>query len=133
MFASLFLRKMIAYDSIVWIIFNFFFAVLGFELRASHFLGRHSTTHLSQSASPFFVLDSFEIGSICLGWHWTMIPLISTSQVARNTGMSHQSLAFFKNFTILSDTPALLYFPQVTYHLLMFSLLLLLLFSLSSF
>jgi hypothetical protein len=53
--------------------FFFFFAVLGFELRAYT---------LSHSTSPFFVLDIFKIGScgiICLGWLQTSILLIAAS------------------------------------------------------
>jgi hypothetical protein len=32
------------------------------------------------------------LGIICLGWLWTTILLISTSWIARITGMSHQRL-----------------------------------------
>jgi hypothetical protein len=37
-----------------------FFAVLGFEFRASRLLGRHSLYSLSQSISPFFC--------VCVGY-----------------------------------------------------------------
>jgi hypothetical protein len=48
---------------------------------------------LSHIASPFYVVGIFEIGFFCLGWLGTVIPPISTSKVARITGMSHQCLA----------------------------------------
>jgi hypothetical protein len=44
----------------VFFFLSFFFAILGFELRASCLLGRFFY-HLSHE--PFFVLDIFEIGS----------------------------------------------------------------------
>jgi hypothetical protein len=42
-------------------IFFFFFAILGFELMASHLLDSHSTPWATLPA--LFVLDIFEIGS----------------------------------------------------------------------
>jgi hypothetical protein len=33
------------------------------------------------------------LGTICLGWLWTVILLISASWVARITGINHQRLA----------------------------------------
>jgi hypothetical protein len=66
----------------------FFFSILGFELRASCLLDRHSNTWAS---SFFCVLDIFEVGPYfcCLRWPQTDILLISASQVARITSMSH--------------------------------------------
>jgi hypothetical protein len=58
----------------------FFFLSLGFELRASHLLGRHSYC-LGHSASFFFfVMGIFKIESLtlfALGWLWTAILLSS--------------------------------------------------------
>jgi hypothetical protein len=55
-----------------------FFVLLRFELRAHNL--RHST-------SPFMWKDS---QTICHGWLWTTILLISATLVARITGVSHQ-------------------------------------------
>jgi hypothetical protein len=64
------------------------FAVLGFELRA------YTVSH---STSPFFVCDGFFLsrvsGTICPGWLWTTILLVSTSWVVRIIGVNHQCLA----------------------------------------
>jgi hypothetical protein len=60
------------------------FAVLGFELRAFS---------LSHSTSPFFCdgcLQDRVSWTVCPGWLWTMILLISASWVARITDMSHK-------------------------------------------
>jgi hypothetical protein len=55
-----------------------FFSAPGLKFRAACLLGKHSY-HLSHSASPFFVLDFFEIGSLkeLFAWDWlrTMILL----------------------------------------------------------
>jgi hypothetical protein len=51
---------------------------------------------LSNSASPFYDGLFYQGSSYKLlawGWLWTVILLISTSWVARITGMSHQRLA----------------------------------------
>jgi hypothetical protein len=47
--------------------------------------------HLKPLHQPFFVKGFFEIGSwtICPGWLWTVILLISAPWVAKITGMSH--------------------------------------------
>jgi hypothetical protein len=60
-----------------------FFLVLRLQLRV--FTSSHST-------SSIFVLGIFKIVSqtICLGWLWTVILLLSASWVARITGVSHQ-------------------------------------------
>jgi hypothetical protein len=57
----------------------FFFAVLWFELRASHLLPR--TLPLEPLCQPFIVLGSFVIvlQTICLGWPGTVFLLISAS------------------------------------------------------
>jgi hypothetical protein len=72
-----------------WLQTTFFFPVLGFELTLSH------------SASPFFC-DGFFQGrvsqTICLGWLWTTVLLISASWVARITGKSHQHSVQATNF-----------------------------------
>jgi hypothetical protein len=73
--------------------FVIFFSALGFELWASHLLSGVLTTWVTP---PTLVMDFFEIGSygtICPGWLWTVILLISASWVVRITVMSHQHLA----------------------------------------
>jgi hypothetical protein len=57
------------------------FVALGFELSASHLLGRHSYC-FRHSTSPFFVVGFFKIGSLKLfaqGYLRTMILLIFAS------------------------------------------------------
>jgi hypothetical protein len=47
---------------------------------------------LSHSTGPIIFEGFFEIwfhGTVCLGWLWTMIFLISASWSARISGMSH--------------------------------------------
>jgi hypothetical protein len=61
----------------------FFLVVLGFEFRIS--CGRQALYHLSYSISPFFVIGSLR--TICQGWLWTVILLISASWVAWITGI----------------------------------------------
>jgi hypothetical protein len=70
---------------------NFFFAVLGFELRAST-LAMQALYHLRHSTSPVFGVGYFQdraSWTICPGWLRNAILLISASQVARITGVSH--------------------------------------------
>jgi hypothetical protein len=52
--------------------------------------------HLKPLHQPFFVMGFFDRDSwtICLGWLWSTILLISASWVARITGLLHQRLAF---------------------------------------
>jgi hypothetical protein len=56
---------------------------------------------LSHSTSPALVHDEFfqdrVSQTICLGWLWTTILLVSASWVARITGMSQWCLASFPN------------------------------------
>jgi hypothetical protein len=72
---------------------------LGFEL--SFALAKQALYFLSHASSPFFS-GYFGDGvflTICLGWPGFFILLISASQVARITSMSHQCPAqkkFFK-------------------------------------
>jgi hypothetical protein len=63
--------------------------VLGLEIRASHLLGRGSTTWATPPA--LFCAGIFEVESqfCCLRWPWTKILLISASQVARIIDMHH--------------------------------------------
>jgi hypothetical protein len=68
-------------------------AVLKFAVRASHLLGKRSTT--CHSTSSFFLIGFFQdriSWTVCLGWLWTLLLLISASWVSRITGMSHQCL-----------------------------------------
>jgi hypothetical protein len=61
-----------------------------FELRTSHLLGRCSTTWIT-SPTQFCVGCVWDRVSqtVCLGWLWTTILLISASRVAKITGVSH--------------------------------------------
>jgi hypothetical protein len=65
--------------------------VLGFELRALCMLSRHSTTWATLPAL-FCVGDFWDkvLWTICQGWPWAEIFLISVSWIARIIGMSHQ-------------------------------------------
>jgi hypothetical protein len=68
----------------------FFFAVLGFKLRASCLLGRCSTTRITPSV--LFCAGYFQdrvSQTLCPGWPRTVILLIFASWVARITGVSH--------------------------------------------
>jgi hypothetical protein len=78
---------------LIYIIFSFF-AVLGLELKASHLLGRHSTTWAIRPA--FFYIGYFQdrvLRTICPGWLGTLIFLISASWVAKIAEVSHGHLA----------------------------------------
>jgi hypothetical protein len=84
---------------------------LGFELRASCLLGRHSTTCASLLA--LFCIGYFQdmvLWTISLGWLQTMILLIFASWVARITVVvSHQHSAFgpfFHLSFLLAMSPA---------------------------
>jgi hypothetical protein len=65
----------------------FFFSVLSLELRATPW-----TTPPALSCSRF-CRDRVWL-TICLGWLWTLVLLISSSRVARITGRSHWHLAW---------------------------------------
>jgi hypothetical protein len=70
----------------------FFFLVLGFKLRASHLQVRCSTTWVTPPA--LFCDGYFQdrvSWTICLGWLWATILLISASWVARIIGVSHHA------------------------------------------
>jgi hypothetical protein len=76
-----------------------FLVGLGFELRA---LRLQLLYHLSNTSSYLSFLWLFFFGdrvsgTISLSWPQTLILLISTSQVARITGMSHQCLTKSQN------------------------------------
>jgi hypothetical protein len=62
-----------------------------------HVLARQMFCHLNHSISIFFVLGCQSQGrvswTICLGWPWTTILLISASWIARITGINHRHLA----------------------------------------
>jgi hypothetical protein len=66
----------------------FFFLTLGFEFRVSHLLDRHST-HMSHSTSPTSWVFLRQGLTFCPGWPQTSILLLSASQVARITSVSH--------------------------------------------
>jgi hypothetical protein len=73
-----------------FIFFLFFFHVMEFELRASCLLDRHSSTWATPPA--LFCIGCFQdrvSGIICQAWLRIAILLISTSWVARITGVSH--------------------------------------------
>jgi hypothetical protein len=67
---------------------------MDFELRASHF-AKQVLYHLSHTSNPFCsgYFGGEVLQTICSGWSQTKILLISVSQVARITGMSHWHLA----------------------------------------
>jgi hypothetical protein len=92
------LVRLHVYTWTVSILAFFFFAVLAFEPRAYT---------LSHSASPFctgYFQDRVS-QTICPGWLWTKILLISASWVARITDLSHQHLAEFnQDFFFFGDT-----------------------------
>jgi hypothetical protein len=71
---------------VIFLLLIFFFALLGFELRAYA---------LSHSTSPFFVIVFFKIGFhnlfACLGWLQTAVLLISTSLVVGIIHISHHT------------------------------------------
>jgi hypothetical protein len=74
----------------------FFFVVLELELRTSTL--RHST-------SPFFVMGFFQdrvLWTICSGWLWNIILLVSASLVGRITGMSHWRPAWWGSYMAMS-------------------------------
>jgi hypothetical protein len=59
------------------------------------------TLPLQPLPQPFFVLGFFQdkvLQTICLGWLWTVILLISASWVVRITGGSHLCLAMYSFF-----------------------------------
>jgi hypothetical protein len=92
----------------IWHLF-FFFCGMEFELTALHLLGRHSTTWVTLTA--LFCVGCVQdrvLWTICLGWLWTVTLLISTSWVARFTGVSHWCpvvFFFFFKLRALSSCP----------------------------
>jgi hypothetical protein len=72
--------------------------VLWFELMASHLVGRRSTTWATALFCVGYFWDRVS-KTICLGWLWTWILLISVSWVARITDTGHRRLAH----TYISD------------------------------
>jgi hypothetical protein len=58
-------------------------------------LARQALYHLNDSASPFFVgyFQDRVSQTICPGWLWTIVLLISASWVARIMGVNHRCLA----------------------------------------
>jgi hypothetical protein len=76
----------------------FFFLCLFFffGLRASQLQSRRSTTWATPPVH--FTLGILVSQTICLGWSWITILLISSSQVARITDMSHCCPAHFPLF-----------------------------------
>jgi hypothetical protein len=75
-------------------LFFFFLAVLGFELRASSLLGRHSYHHLTIPFALFlwWIFWDRVSWTICVSWLGTVILLTSASWVARIAGVSHWCL-----------------------------------------
>jgi hypothetical protein len=105
-------RALYFYFSYIYL-FYFIMTILGFELRASRLLDRHSTYILSHSTSPIFLWRVFQarvLRTICLGWLWTSILLISASWVARIIGVSHRhpAISFYFSsiyFLVLCTAP----------------------------
>jgi hypothetical protein len=74
-------------------VFIIFFFPFWFELRASRLLGRPFT---AQATPPALFCVGFSRDRVLRpGWLWTLILLISDSQVARIIGVSHWHLALF--------------------------------------
>jgi hypothetical protein len=74
---------------------------MGFELRA---LSLQSRSTIWATPPVHFALVILEMGvlqTICLDWPWTVILLISASQVARITGVSHWCPAWIELFVLL--------------------------------
>jgi hypothetical protein len=95
----------------VFLLLCFFFYSTGFDLRASHVLGRCPTTWAT-SASPVFFLFFFffwdrVLRTICTGWLWTAVLLISVSWVARIIGVIlwHLLCFFFWELSVQSVFP----------------------------
>jgi hypothetical protein len=78
--------------------FFFFLVGLGFEFRASH-IAKQVLYCLSHTSSSFCCgyFEDMVLWTICQGWHQTAI-LISASQVARLTSVSHWCLASISGF-----------------------------------
>jgi hypothetical protein len=86
-------------------LFFFFLVGLGFEVRASCLQSRHSTAWAIPPVH--FALVILEIG-VSWGLSWPQIAIlpISSSQVARITGVSHRCLAnFFLKLLVASARP----------------------------
>jgi hypothetical protein len=66
-----------------------------FALRALQLQSRCSTTEPHLQSILLWLFWRWSSWTVCLGWPRTKILLISASQVARITGVSHQCLAFF--------------------------------------
>jgi hypothetical protein len=82
----------------------------GFELRGLHLLGRHFTSWATPPALLFCV-EFFQdrvLQTICPGWFWTVILLMSTSKVARIIG--EPFFFFFLQYCSLNSGPI----PRVT-------------------
>jgi hypothetical protein len=86
----------------LWVFNNFFFFFFFWYvwgLNSGHHACKAGAYHFSHASSLFCsgYLGDWVSWTICLGWPWTMILPISTSQVARITDLSHQHTAsFFK-------------------------------------
>jgi hypothetical protein len=107
--------------------FFFFFGGTGVWTQGLIFT-RQALLPLEHSASHFWGMRFFEMGSwelFAWGWFQTKILLISASQVARITGMSHQHPAcivlrchqvtgFFSCIIILWDHPCMYDTPSLT-------------------
>jgi hypothetical protein len=60
-----------------------YLVILGFDFRASHFLGRHSTWVIPPALFCIGCFQDRVSWTICQGWLWTVVLLISASWVAR--------------------------------------------------
>jgi hypothetical protein len=83
---------------LIFFFFFFFFVGLGFELRV--WTWKAGTLPLGKTCSPFWsgYFGDRLLWTVCLGWPQIAILLISASQVARITGVSHWCLAL--NFNL---------------------------------
>jgi hypothetical protein len=82
----------------------------GFELKASHLLGRHSTTWVTLPALFYVGVFRDRVSSaIFLDWLWTQILLISAAWIARMTDLSQRHLAFYWELLFLYSSRKLVY------------------------
>jgi hypothetical protein len=77
---------------------------LGFELGALHLQSRHFTAWATLPLHSILVwlFGDMDSRTVCPGWPQIMIPLISTSQVARLPGVSPEKLC---SLTSISPVP----------------------------
>jgi hypothetical protein len=92
------------FRSLIYLESVFFFFLVGPGIWTQGFILAKQVLYSSSHTSSLFCSGYFEdevSQTICLCWPWNTILPISTSQVARITGVSHQHLAWIKYSKIL--------------------------------